>query len=163
MLNILFLISTVVCGFPLRVHLKSRKTQTAILLDIWWTWLESHQKRTPRSAAYVSSFCTWQLCTLWYAHLSWCPRSCRSVSVYFCLSLGSTLASFFTSLRTKYQNSLTPFSTLLRSSSWVGPGPAAWMGGGGGWGVKENSSLLSISKINQIKAQVRSKVMNRWH
>lgn len=57
------------------------------------------------------------------AHLSWCPKSCRSVSAYFCLSLGSTLANFFTSLRTKYQNSLTPLSTLLRSSSWVGPGP----------------------------------------
>lgn len=63
------------------------------------------------------------------AHLSWCPRSCRSVSAYFCLSLGSTVANFFTSLRTKYQNSLTPFSTLLRSSSWLGPGPAGREGG----------------------------------
>lgn len=56
-------------------------------------------------------------------HLSWCPRSCSRVSAYFCLSFWSIVASFFTSLRTKYQNSLTPLSTLLRSSSWVGPGP----------------------------------------
>lgn len=89
-----------------------------------------------------------------YAHLSWCPRSCRSVSAYFCLSLGSTLANFFTSLRTKYQNSLTPFSTLLRSSSWVGPGPAG-VGVGWGWGGE--------GKRQQLTTKHNKDTQLAWH
>ncbi len=101
-----------------------------------------------------------------YAHLSWCPRSCRSVSAYFCLSLGSTLANFFTSLRTKYQNSLTPFSTLLRSSSWVGPGPAGvGVGVGVGWGggVRKNSSQQNITKDTQLTWYLRHEYdLKQW-